>query len=375
MIVFLTLLYVALLLLLKAVGLIRLNLAWKLSPVLWFLFLNVALFIPMQWGAPSGPVAVFRNVIEIVPAVSGQVVDVPVVPLEPVKEGDVLFRIDPEPFQDDVDRLSAALADAQQQPKLLQAAVEIAQAAQERAEAQRDQSTAQYQRSKRLVETGAVTQEEYEQDLRSAVVADRAVKEAAARLNQAKLELASNTAEGENTLVAQAREQLERATYDLEHTTVLAPTDGIVQQLALRPGARVAALPMRASLVFVDTSRTRISMAVKQNQLRYVRADQPAEIVLKYLPGQTFAAKVIGVAPVTSGGQVRSSGVVEDITPKQSRAEPYQVVLEITDDRVTAGDLPGGAVGVAAIYTDHAQFAQVIRKVMMRMQAWLNYLW
>ena len=47
----------------------------------------VALVFPMQWGAPSGPVNVFRFVIEIVPNVSGEVVDVPVKPLELLKKG------------------------------------------------------------------------------------------------------------------------------------------------------------------------------------------------------------------------------------------------------------------------------------------------
>ncbi|MCA9241396.1 MAG: hypothetical protein KDA37_14405 [Planctomycetales bacterium] len=135
----------------------------------------------------------------------------------------------------------------------------------------------------------------------------------------------------------------------------------------------MAALPMKASLVFVDTNRTRIAVAINQNQLGYVRPDQPAEVVLKYLPGMTLTAKVVGIADLTSGGQVQSSGVVEDLSAKQSRAEPYQVVLELTDDRIDANDLPGGAVGVAAVYTDEVQFTHVIRNVMLRMQGWLNY--
>lgn len=375
MIVFLTLLYVGLLFLLKAMGVIRLNLAWKLSPIAWFLLLNVFLFIPMQWGAPSGPAGVFRSAIEIVPAVTGQVVEVPVVPLTELKQGDVLFQIDPEPFQDEVNRLSAALADAEQQPKLLQASVEIAVAALERTKAQRDLASANFERSRNLIESGAITEEEYEEDQRTAAVADRAVVEAEARLTQAKLELASETAEGENTAIAQAREELKAATYDLEHATVRAPTDGVVQQLALRPGARVASLPMRSAMVFIDTSQTRIAVAINQNQLRYVAAGQSAELVLKYLPGKTLAAEVVGIAPITSGGQVKSSGVVEDLTDKETYAEPYQVVLELTGDSFDANDLPGGAVGVATIYTEHVRFTHVIRKVMMRMQAWLNYLW
>ncbi|MEK6249258.1 MAG: biotin/lipoyl-binding protein, partial [Planctomycetales bacterium] len=72
----------------------------------------------MLWGAPSGPINVFRYVIEIVPNVSGEVVDVPVKPHESLKKGDVLFQIDKRPFQAEVDRLEAAIAEAEQ--KVLQ---------------------------------------------------------------------------------------------------------------------------------------------------------------------------------------------------------------------------------------------------------------
>jgi len=337
------------------------------------LLLLIALFIPMQWGAPSGPVGVFRNVIEIVPAVSGQVAEVPIQPLVEVQAGEVLFLIDPEPFQDEVDRLTAALVAAEQQPELLQGSVDIAEATLARTTAERELTARTLERKKKLVESNAASQQEYEESLRSAVVAERSEREAELRLAQAKLELASVTADGENTAVAQAREQLERAKYDLEQATVRAPTRGKVQQLALRPGTRVASLPLRGSLTFVETERTRIAVAIQQNQLRYVQPGQDAEIVLKYLPGQTLSAKVVGVADVTSGGQVQSSGVIEDLTAKQVRAEPYQVVLELDGDAIDANDLPGGAVGIAAIYTEEIRFAHVIRRVMLRMKAWTNY--
>lgn len=373
MILFLTLIYVALLLLLKSVGLIRLNLAWKLSPIVWFLFLNLILFIPMQWGAPSGPVGVFRNVIEIVPAVSGQVIDVPVEPLREVAAGEVLFRIDPQPFSTEVNRLSAALAEAERQPELLQSSVEIAEAALARATAEKELANRNLERSKQLVEANAASSEEYEEDVRSAVVADRVEKEAAAVLDQAVLKRDTLMPNGENTSVAQVKEQLSRAKYDLEQATVRAPSNGKVLQLALRPGARVAAMPMRGSMVFVETDRTRIAVAIQQNQVRFVKPGQSAEVVLKYLPGKTLPAKVVGIADLTSGGQVRSTGVIEDISLKETVAEPYQVVLELEDVGIELGDIPGGAVGIAAIYTDNARFTHLIRRVMIRMQSWINF--
>ena len=65
MIAFLTLLYCGVLLLLVKVGIIRLTTFWKASPLLWALLLFIVLFLPMQWGAPSGPVRTYSPVVDI----------------------------------------------------------------------------------------------------------------------------------------------------------------------------------------------------------------------------------------------------------------------------------------------------------------------
>ena len=129
MIAFLTLCYVGLLALLVKTGIVRLNLWWKLSPVLWFLLLNVFLIIPMQWGAPSGNVTMYQFVVQVTPNVSGTVTEVKATINRPVKQGDLLFRIDPRPYQYRVDQASAALAEAERAVPQLKAAWDAAAAA------------------------------------------------------------------------------------------------------------------------------------------------------------------------------------------------------------------------------------------------------
>ena len=107
MIVFLTLIYVAFLFLAVKIGFIRMNSFWKVSPVLWMVLLFFVLFVPMQWGAPGGAVRVYQSVIEIVPSVSGEVVEVSVNPLVPVKAGDTLFAAGPPDVLDADDPYAA----------------------------------------------------------------------------------------------------------------------------------------------------------------------------------------------------------------------------------------------------------------------------
>src|SRR5262249_53705281 len=92
MIVFLFNLYLVLLFILVKLKLVPFNLFWKISPLIWLAILAVGLFIPMGWGAPSGPALVIRQSVAIVPDVAGEVTEVPVIANTPLKASDVLFR-------------------------------------------------------------------------------------------------------------------------------------------------------------------------------------------------------------------------------------------------------------------------------------------
>src|SRR6186713_3173805 len=109
MIVFLLAVYLVVLFALVKLKIVPFNMFWKISPALFVLLLAIGLFIPMNWGAPQGPALVVRNSVAIVPDVAGEVLDVPVQANAPLKAGDVLFRIDPVPFESQLNTLTAQL--------------------------------------------------------------------------------------------------------------------------------------------------------------------------------------------------------------------------------------------------------------------------
>ena len=78
--------YLVLLFAIVKLGLVRLNLFWKISPLIVLLLLMFGLFIPMGWGAPQGPALVVRNSVAIVPDVAGEVTEVPVIANTPLKD-------------------------------------------------------------------------------------------------------------------------------------------------------------------------------------------------------------------------------------------------------------------------------------------------
>lgn len=313
MIAFLTLIYVAVLFLAVKIGIIRLNSFWKISPVLWMVLLFLVLFVPMQWGAPGGAVRMYQAVIEIVPSVTGEVIDVPVKPLVPVKEGDVLFTIDPTQYEANVEKLEAQIA----------------------------LSSANLERANELMKRGVGRQVDVD-------------------IYQAEVDSATAG--------------LHNARWELERTVVSAPSDGKVVALSLRPGQRVANLPLRSWIAYVEDHTSRLAVGIPQSRLRHVRNGQKADVVLRIFPGRTLSATVTGIIDINSAAQLQPTGLLPQVPTIADPALPYGVILELDDPSIDLAEIPGGAVGTAAIYTESVQATHVIRKVMVRMEAWMNYL-
>ena len=309
MIVAMLCVYLVLLFALVKFGVIRFNLFWKVSPFIVLLLLNIGLFIPMGWGAPQGPVLLVRNSVSIVPSVAGEVIDVPVEANKPLKAGDVLFRIDPVPYDAQVKAIEAQL-------KL--SATRLAQMTQ-------------------LFERDSGRGFDVEQ---------------------------------RQSEVDQLKAQLESAKWNLDKTTVLAPADGYVTNLGLRKGARVANLPLTPVMAFIDTSDTIIGAEIAQIDARYVEAGQPVEVTFKFLPGQVYAGKVESVLQAVASGQVQTSGAA--VASKTVASAPFVVRIRL-DDAGIAQRLPAGSTGDAAIFTEHVKLAHIIRKVLLRQIAITNY--
>jgi RND family efflux transporter MFP subunit len=301
--------YLVILFLLVKTGIVRFNLFWKVSPVLVLLLLLIGLFIPMGWGAPQGSALVVRNSVQIVSDVAGEVLDVPVQANAPLKAGDVLFTIDPTPYQATV--------------KALQAQLKFAQ-----------------------LRLSQMTQL-YERDSGRGFDVEQRQSE-----------------------VDQLAAQLEGAQWNLDKTTVRAPADGYVTNVALRKGARVANLPLAPVMAFIDTSNTLIGVEIAQIDARYIAPGQDVEVTFKFLPGRVFTGKVETVLQAISTGQVQTSGLA--VVSKGVEAAPFVARVKL-DDADIADHLPAGSTGTAAIFTDRVKAAHIIRKVLLRQTAIMNY--
>lgn len=339
-------------------------------------FLIGTLIFLMNYNHPYSEISrVYFVTTPIVPNVNGTVIEVPVKGNTKVNEGDVLFKIDPTPYEAIVQQKKAALADASQTSvPQLQANLDVAAAAVAEAQAALRQAKKELERSKELVKKQAAPQREVDRWQKEYDARRAAVSEAEARRKQAQIALDSEIG-GENTTVARIKAELDQAQYDLDQTVVRAPSNGYVTQLALRPGVRAVSLPLRPAMIFVNDESHYYVAWFRQNSLLRLTIGAEAEVAFDGIPGRVFSGEVHDVLPVLSEGQVQPSGDMINFTraPYPGRVP---VVIHITDpDYVQYLDrVPGGAFAQTAIYTEHVHHVAIMRKVLLRMAAWMNYL-
>jgi len=331
-----------------------------------------ALILTLNVIAPStADVRVIKYVVQVVPQVRGMVIDVPVEGNQPVHKGAVLFRIDPTPFQLDVQVLEAQLASAEGSYHQLQDQLTAARNMTGSIRIKLDLAQTRAGQNNQLAETGAG-------DLFSLQQAVTNVKDLQAQLqaslaNEAQIRAhLSATVGSDQAEVAQIKAQLARARWELSQTVFYAPEDGTVINLQLRPGQLATALGMLPVMTFVE-DKYQIIALFNQNELRQVEAGDEAEIALDPYPGRIIKASVDSIVWAQGQGQAPMSGVIPQTGSMPQAPGRFAVRLRVAErDRDLF--LAAGAVGHGAIYTEHFHEIQILRKVIIRVGTYLDYL-
>jgi len=247
----------------------------------------------------------------MIPEVKGRITEVPITENQRVKQGDVLFKIDPRPFQDRLTGIEDELA------------------------------------------AGKIELKRAQELLNNRAGSESARDQASARVS---------------TLEARRAE----AQFDLEQTVVRAPSDGYVTQIALRPGMLALPLAMGSTLTFIHEEKGAFVGWFRQNSLLRLEQGHEAEVALDAIPGKIFKAEVHRIFPVIGEGQVRPQADLLRFSQQQVPGR-VAVAIKITDPDFDMAMLPMGAFGQAAVYSDHFSHVGVMRKILLRMAGWMNY--
>ena len=349
---------------------------WSLSTAVLGGIIGISLtLLVMNYNHPfTANARIYFAVTPILPTVKGRVVEVPVQANAPLKEGDVLFRVDPKPFEYVIAEKKAALAEAEQNVKQLKASFDQAAAQAEKANAQLQLAEQNYDRQAQLFKSNVVAQATLDTATRNLDVSKQSFAAAKAEEERARLAYTSNIG-GVNTAVAKLRAELADAEFDLEQTTTRAAGPGFVTQVSLRPGMYAIPAQLRTSMFFVNTGpRDReLGAAFQQNSLQRVKAGDDAEVAFDAVPGRVFKGKVRTVVDAISTGQLGTTvGLIEPET--RTTAGRAVAIIDVSDE-MRDYQIPLGATAQVAIYTEHWHHLALLRKILLRMRSWENYVY
>ena len=259
--------------------------------------------------------------------VSGLVLDVDVKEGQFVHKGDVLFRLDPKPFE-------IAVANAKSQ--LAQSVLNIRSMEQDykrmlrdidAQKAQVELAKTMYARQQALIKIGGTAQANVDQaqaTLGTASAQDESLHQQS-EVQLAKLGGAVGLPLEKHPEYTTAQAALAEAQRQLEHTVVKAPFDGVVTQVAsLQPGAMIvsslAAFVPTSAVGLVSGNNKWVTANLKETDLTYVHPGQPVEIVIDTFPDHVFHGTVGAIAPAT--------GAIFSVLPSQNSSANWVKVVQ-----------------------------------------------
>lgn len=351
------------------------------------IFAITALILILNVVAPSSAdVRAINYVVQVVPRVTGRVIEVPVEANRPVRKGEVLFRIDPVPYQQQLaaleaklPELSAKLDSADAYQRELGEQLRGARATREALAVRLQLAERRQQQTAELASSGAGSRFDHEQAQTEAASLRSDLVSTTAQMAQVQQKLSALTRDGKLSEVAQAQAglvqlqaQIVEARWQLEQTVVRAPADGSVINLQLREGSYAASLPLTPVMTFVEREQWILAMFA-QNELGNVAPGNEAEIALKVYPNRIIKCRVDSVVWASGSGQLPISGMIP-----QSGATPLppgRIAVRLRPDgRDRDTFIAMGAQGQGAIYTEHGKLIHIVRRVILRVGSKLDWL-
>jgi multidrug resistance efflux pump len=351
-----------------------------LSARAWALFVLALIVLLIAWYALANRYTPYTSdcyvqayVIQVAAQIDGEVTRVLVGENQTMTRGDLLFEIDPRPFEHRVANLEAKLAQAYNQVEQLASEVAALKAEEARLVAEEVYAEAVFKQEAAIFKQESTTERKYLDAVQKHKAAQAALERSRA-LHRKSQQAFDARLGNEHTLVAEVKAQLAEARLQLEWTRVRSPATGYVTNLQLRPGSYAHA--GKPVLTCIDAEQWWVVANFRENCLERIRAGQPAGVSFNHYPGQVFSATVESVGWGVGEGQGVPSGELPIVRNPQQwvrLSQRFQVRLRAD----LAGDQPFrvGASAAVTIYTTPDSPLNPVAEAWQRVVAWFDFLY
>ena len=345
---------------------------WLIALLLLILLL-VAYFVGADRYAPLTTDAfVQAYVVQIAPQVGGQVTRLHVAEGDQVHEGDLLFELDPRPFEHQVAMLRAKHVEAEYEIKQLEAQLAAAKAQQREIAAEVDYARAVHAQETAIYEKQSTTERKYLDAVQKLKASEAALERSTNEVKNIEQHLAAHVGD-EHASVAQAKASLNDAELNLSYCQIRAPCYGVVTDLQLAVGAY--AHVGQAVMTCINTQTALVVANFRERSLERLRPGQPALVAFQALPGRLWPATVRYIGSGVAQGQGVPTGMlprVENQTFWIPPAQRFQVRLVLDDP--AAVPLRVGMTASVSVYTESGGVLGTITRAFHRVVSWLYYL-
>jgi membrane fusion protein, multidrug efflux system len=269
------------------------------------------------------------NIVGIAPNVSGQIIELNVVDNQEVNEGDVLFVIDPRPFEIELERAKANLLLTQTQISATSNAVAAAQMNVQRLEAENVYAADHAQRLESLLEKKFVTQDDLQSARVTAHSADASLAQARAELSRQQSLLGQ--VGDVNAYLKVAEAAVHSAELNLNYCRVRSPFKGRVTNLNISKGEYAKASTQVFALV--DTRHWYVMANFQETYLDSIHPGMAAEVYLMSYPNRRFHGKVQGLGWAIQSLDATVPGILPSVEPtlnwtRLAQRIPVRIELE-----------------------------------------------
>ncbi|MEN9583611.1 MAG: hypothetical protein RLZZ616_617 [Pseudomonadota bacterium] len=327
-------------------------------------------FLLADLKMPLTPQAMATRVVtKLAPQISGKVAQVAVGNNQHVKQGDLLFTLDPAPFELAVEQARLALDQAEQQNRQLDATLNATAADFNSLQSQASQKRREAERIDALYRRRMVSDQQKDDADSALRTAQANVMASKARMTQARVN--RGLPGDDNLLLRQARNHLAQAELNLSYSQIQASQDGIITNLQLKPGSFAAA---GAPLLALVSEQVDVIADFREKSLRHVAQDSRALVAFDGEPGKLYPARVTSLDAGVSAGQFDANGLLASPTESDRWVRNAQRLrVHLTLEQLPS-HLPAGARATVQLLPDNALSALFARG-QIRLLSLLHYIY